>query len=691
MPDRTIAFAYTACLVFAALIALLLAATAEQTLYVLEDSEMVWITENDGTHDDREVARAVQDVADEYDAAVGYTVLDVNEPSSKAHMYLAVSDPASRYADWLENGYPSFGRGFGIETHPITEFDDVGPNGYYLVFGPPQARTALLDAFTDHGLRETPGASVTRLWHYFTGGHLFHLLAVAVLVIVTAVGAGVLLASREHAVLRLQGHSYAGILRRELTKVARLYAIALPVVVAVTLAFLGFYNGWNQLGVYTTLASTFLAMLIASCLVVHTAMLALVHTTGILPALKGRIPVRSTTAAIYLVRVPVLVLTLVIVGTVVVLAQEVRDQRIGLQVYERYGDTSRPALSANYGWSDGQAVDDELGPWLRRVDADGDMVLAVHAMPSTLLPAAPNSPRPPEPDFPVLIVNDTFLTEQEVLSPSGERHGPAEDIRVIVPESASLDPDPLVEGLSDHWLEMNAVPGRTFDIEVLSAAAGQTVFTYGAQRPEGPLSLPLLYEPVLVVLPNGHVMSDTSYVNHMSSRGTVFPDPDVVETFRAENPQASRYISMVEMLTTGAREEHADTLTALRSELFNLVGASAVLLLTATAACLVHVRARAQSVFARHISGWTFVSTHRRLLIIEGVIAVAFLGWATWDTLTTLAAADDPTSPVPPSAVDTTGFEPFYAAGIALASLALTFGALAVLHRRIVREGASQA
>ena len=69
MPDRTIAFAYTACLVFAALIALLLAATAEQTIYVLEDSEMVWITENDGTHDDREVARAVQDVADEYDAA----------------------------------------------------------------------------------------------------------------------------------------------------------------------------------------------------------------------------------------------------------------------------------------------------------------------------------------------------------------------------------------------------------------------------------------------------------------------------------------------------------------------------------------------------------------------------------------------------------------------------------------------
>ena len=65
MPNRTLSFAYTACAAFAALLAFLLAATAEQTMFVLEDSEMVWITENEGIHDIDEVARTVQQVADE--------------------------------------------------------------------------------------------------------------------------------------------------------------------------------------------------------------------------------------------------------------------------------------------------------------------------------------------------------------------------------------------------------------------------------------------------------------------------------------------------------------------------------------------------------------------------------------------------------------------------------------------------
>ncbi|MFD6949492.1 hypothetical protein A6A08_05150 [Nocardiopsis sp. TSRI0078] len=690
MPNRILSFAYTACVAFAALIAFLLAATAEQTMYVLEDSEMLWITEDDGTHHTDDVARTVQEIADEHGAAIGYTVLDVHEPSSRAHMYLAVSDPASHHADWLEEGYPSFSRSFTVETHPLDEFGDVGPKGHYLIFDAPQAEPALREALADHGLREAPGIQFTQLWHFFTGGRLFNLAAVALLGTVTAVGAGVLLSSRDYAVMRLQGHSYMSVLRKDLLRTTRLCAIALPVVTATVLTFLGFYNGWNQLGFYVPLALAFLGMLAVPCLAVHAAVLGLVHTTGILPALKGRLPVRSTTAAIYLVRVPVLVLTLVIVGSIILSAQNARDQRIGLDLYEQYGDTSRPALSANYGWSDPEAVDDELGPWLRRVDAAGDMVLAVHVSPLELLPGDPANPRPPGVDDPVLIVNDTYLTEQEVLSPSGERYGPGESIRVIVPDSASAHADQLAEGVTG-WLEANGTADRDFDIEVLPAADDQTVFTYGSNTFSGPLFLPLLHEPVIIALPNGEVMSDTGYVSHMSGGDTVFPDPDVVEEYRADNPQASRYISMVEMLTTSALKEHATTLTALRSEVFNLVGASAVLLLTATAACVIHVRTRAQAVFARHISGWTFVAIHRRLLAVEAIIAVAFVGWATWDTVTTLAAADDPTRPPSPGPMPTSGIEPFYAVGIALASLAITLGALSVLHRRIVREGSSQA
>jgi len=688
VPNRTLSFAYTACAAFAALLAFLLAATAEQTMFVLEDSEMVWITENEGIHDIDEVARTVQQVADDHGATIGYAVLDVHEPSSRVHLYLAVSDPDSHYAQWLRDGYPAFGRGFTVETHPITEFGEVGPNGYYFILGASDVRPVLLDALADHGLHEAPGTQVTELWHYFTGGHLFNLLAVALLATVAAVGAGVLLSARDYAVMRLQGHSYPGILLKDLAKVARLWAVALPAVAAATLVFLGVYNGWNQLGFYTPLALVFLAILALPCLAAHAAVLGLVHTTGILPALKGRLPVRSTTAAVYLVRVPVLVLTLAILGSVVLTAQHARDQRIGLELYEQYGDTSRPALSANYGWSDEQAVNDALGPWLRRVDTDGDMVLAIHSSLKYLFPVDPNSPAPPDGNTPVLSVNDTYLAEQEVLAPSGERHGPGETVRVIVPESVSVPTDHLVEG-TNQWLALYGAPD-TFDVEVLTAAAGQTLFTYGAQRPEGSRFLPLLHEPVLVVLPNGQVLSDNAYVTHMSGRSTVFPDPEVVEAFRAENPQASRYISMVETLTTSARQEHATTLTVLRSELFSLAGAGAVLLLTAAAACIVYVRTRAQTIFARHISGWTFLATHRRLLAAEAAVAVGFVGWATWDTLTALAAQNDPTRALIPG-TETTGVEPFYALGIAAASLAITVAALALFHRRIVREGTSQA
>ncbi|TQN27561.1 hypothetical protein FHX37_4282 [Haloactinospora alba] len=690
MPNRILILAYTACIAFATLIAFMLAATAEQTMYVLEDSELVWITQDEGGHDNDEVARSVQQVADEYDAAIGYTILDTHEPSSRAHMYLAVSDSDSRYANWLEEGYPSFSRSFNVETHPIGDFGEVGPKGHYLVFGPPEAESALREALAEQGLHEASGTQVTQLRHFFADGRLFNLVAVALLTSAVAVGAGVLLASRGYAVMRLQGHPYAEILRRDLAGVTRMYALALPVAAVAVLAFLGLYNGWSQIGFYLTLVGTFLGILAIPCLLVHAGMLGLVHTTAILPALKGRLPVRSATVSIYLVRVPVLVLTLVIATGVVTAAQNAREQAAGLEIYEQYGDTSRPALSANYGWSDADAVDQELGPWLRKVDNDGDMVLVIDVPPFELLSANPSNERAPGPDAPILVVNDTYLDEQEVVSPSGERYGAGEDIRVIVPESASAHSDELVQGFTDNWLGVNGESDREFDVNVLPSANDQTLFTYGSGGHNGPRSLPLMRDPVIIALPNGDVLSDSAYVSHMSSRATVFPTPGVVEEFRAENPKVSRYISIVETLTTSALKEHANTLVTLRTESFNLVGAGAVLVLTAVAACIIHVRTRAQAIFARHISGWGFLSTHRRLLTIEVAIAVAFTGWATWDALNALAAANDPTAPTPPKAMNVSGAEPFYAGGIALVSLLITIGALVLFHRRIVREGASQ-
>ncbi|MEU3230015.1 bacteriocin-associated integral membrane family protein [Nocardiopsis alba] len=691
MPDRTLTFAYTACAVFAVVIAFLLATTAERTLFVLEDSPVVWITENDGSHDTDEVAATVQRVADEHDAAIGYAIADVREPTTRIHLYLAVSDPDSRHAAWSEEGYPTFGRGFTIDTHPIADFGDVGPNGHYLVLDAPEAEEALRTELAALGLHEAPGAQATRMWHYFTGGHLFHLLMVALLGTVTAAGAGVLLGSRDYGVMRLQGRSYPSILGHDLLRTARSTAVALAVIVLGTLVFLGWYNEWNQLGFYSRTALLFLGALTVPCLLVHAATLALVHTTRILPSLKGRLPLKATTTAIYLVRAPSLILALIILGGVASYSQNVRDLETALELHEEQGETSFPSLSANYGWADDEAVDEELGPWLREVDASGDMVLAVHGYP---LLSTPYDPRPSEaasPEPPLLIVNDTYLAEQEVLSPTGEPYGPDEDVRVLVPENATLDTEELVEAVRSQWVEASDASDDALEIEVLPAAAEQTLFTYSAKRSDAPRPyLPLLYEPVVVVLPNGGVLSDGSYVSHMTRGSTIFPDPEVVVEYRDRVPEASRYLAMVETLSTSTRDELARHLIVLRGELFNLVGVAVVLLLTAMAACVVHVRTRAQEIFVRHISGWTFLATHRRLLFVEGALALGFPGWAVWDTLRRLAVTSDPMYGGPLEAAPS-GAEPFYALGIALVCLSATIAALALFHRRIVREGASQA
>ncbi|MFE3457531.1 hypothetical protein ACFXKD_08285 [Nocardiopsis aegyptia] len=689
MPARIIVFAHTALLFLAALIAFLLCSGVETTLQLpAERAGSVWIVDNDGTHDTDEVAATVRRFSEEHGAAVGFVARDTADLAMHTHVYLAAPDPASREAAWLTDGYPTFNPGYSVDVHPLEEFADIGPNGYYFVFGAPEAAPALEEALAADGLNTAPGSTTTELWHFFAGGHMLNLAVIALLVVASATAAGVLLASRDYAVLRLNGHSYGRILLADLAGIGRLWALLLPAATVAVLALLGLYNGWDQLWFYTRIALACAALLAAAAVAVHALTLALVHATAILPALRGRVPVRGTLAAIYLVRVPVLLLALTLIGTVVATAQTVRDQHTALDLYAEHGDTSHLALSPHYGWVDEEdyaALDATVGPWLREADRDGDMVLAIR-----LAPEQWSGPTAGSPGHAALVVNDTYLAEQRITAPDGSRHGAGDGVRVLLPESLAADQDAVTEDVR-AWLDLASGDAAAPPVSVLPSADGQTLFTYGSQSSARSPFLPQVTDPVVIALPNGGVLSDTSYADHLTSRATVFPDPSVPMAFRAENPDAARYIIAVETLTTTARHDLDVHRTILRSELFNLVGVGAVLMVTAIGACLVYARTRAQHIFVRHISGWTFAATHRRLLLAEAGIAVAFVGWATGDTLAALAVRNDPTGYTPPDLRATTGAEPLYALGIALASLAITVAALVHFHRRIVREGASQA
>ncbi|MEE2038827.1 hypothetical protein Q8791_16510 [Nocardiopsis sp. CT-R113] len=688
MPNRTLSFAHTSFLLFAALIAALLLATWELTIPTAQHSAAVWIVEDDGTADGVEVARTVQRVAEERDIAIGFITPDVRTPDSLWHMYLAAGDPRSAEAGWLTDGYPSFGRTMELRVHPVEDLAGRGLRGNYLVFGPPENAPVLAGALAEHGLGASVGASEARLWESFLGGPLFHVLAMALLVGVTSVGAGVLLDARDHGVRRLHGHSYARILRGDLGRIARLWGIALPAVSALALILLGLYNGWNQLGLYAAVALAVLGVFAAAALATHAAVLGLVHTDDILPALRGRLPVRSTRAAVHLARVPVLLLLLGVLAGTVHLAQSAREQRAALEAFDRTGETSHATLNGSTGFEDPGTAESLLGPWLREADLDGRIVIAEQHPPEALVPVGA-----PRPGFDVLVVNDTFLARQEVLSSDGTRYGaaPSEDrVRILMPR-AHADHRDTVEGEAPAWYGLQAgSTGTAADIEVLPLADGQQVFTYGSKDPRGLDAAPFLRDPVIVALPNGAALSDRTYVTYMTHEAVLFPDPGVVREARSD-PRVAEYVNTVQPIRDKAAADHASQLTLLRIELLALVAGAAVLLMTGVAACLVHVRTHAQTVFARHISGWTFPAAHRRFLAVEAAIALGFVGWAAWDSATTLRALDDPGRALPPQLVPTTGFEPLYAAAVTAAGLALTLAALALLHRRIVREGSSQA
>ncbi|CAL9379544.1 hypothetical protein [Nocardiopsis dassonvillei] len=689
MPNRTIAFAHTAFPLLAALIAALLLATWELTIPTAQHSAVVWIVRDEGTSDSARVAETVERVAAEQGVAIGFTAPDVRTPESLSHLYLAVGDPDSRYADWLTEGYPSFNPATELRVHPVEALAERSPRGYYLVFGPPENARVLTEALAEHGLRPDEGGSQARLWQSFLGGPLFNVLALALLAGVTAVGAGVLLGSRDYAVQRLLGSSYGRILLRDLGRVARLWGAALPGAALVALACLGLYNDWNQLGFFALVALVFAGVFAAVAVAVHAAVLGLVHTTAILPALKGRIPVRAAQVGAYLVRVPVLLLVLAVLGSVVHLAQTTREQRASLEAFARTGRTSHVALNGSVGMEDSEAADSLLGPWLRRADREGRVVIADQHAPESVVPVGSGRP-----GFDVLVVNDTYLEKQEIVSPSGERYGPAaseERVRVLLPPAHASHRGEIERAMPD-WLRLQNGGGESgTDVEILPAADGQTVFTYGSRAPFAQQEPPFLRDPVVIALPNGSVLSDSAYVTYMTHEAVLFPDPGVVERAREADPRMAEYVNAVQPILNKAAGAHAADLNLLRIEAFNLVAGTALLLLTGIASCVIHARTRAQTVFARHISGWGFLATHRRFLAVEAGISLGFAGWAAWNSLTTLRALSDPARMLPPELVPTTGLEPLYAAAIAATGLALTLGALAFFHRRIVREGSSQA
>ncbi|MET9695308.1 hypothetical protein ABZY31_00020 [Streptomyces sp. NPDC006529] len=291
MLHRGIKFIYAAVFAFSAVVAFLFVRGLDED-WVLGHSAVVWVLDSDDSVSGSQVARDVASFASDHRLSVAREVPDLKDPDGRRHLYLASGDPGSEAASWLGEGYPSFGRDYRTEVHPLAEIGQRDPRGFYYVFGPAGSDDALVARFKSLGLRASAHhpLSVGELTPFYADGVLVRSFLVVALAAVTMTGASVLLNAKAYGVLRLQGRSFTDILLRDLRQLASFAAIAAGAVAGAVLVLLGLYNGCAWLGLFASVTLGIAGLLVLLILATHAAVLALTFRTDVRRASRpGRV------------------------------------------------------------------------------------------------------------------------------------------------------------------------------------------------------------------------------------------------------------------------------------------------------------------------------------------------------------------------------------------------------------------
>ncbi|MFF0170117.1 hypothetical protein [Streptomyces prasinus] len=698
MLHRGIKFVHAALLTFSAVLAFLFVRGLDE-FGVTGSSARVWAHASDGSASGSQVAERIAEFAKDHHVAVAREMPDLKNPDALRHLYLAPGDPDSEAASWLdsgtEGGYPAFDPEFQTAVHPISDLGQTDPRGEYYVFGDASAAGALAAEFATLGIEAqiSHPHSYAELAPRYSGDVLVWSLGVVALAAITMTGAGVLLSAKSYGVLRLQGMSLIGILLRDLRQLARFWFLALLAVAAATAAFLTLYNGLAWLGLFTTVATIIAALLTALVLATHAAVISLTGKVELLRALKGELPANAASISVYLVRIPALILAASIAMSVAMAGQDVQGRQENREAYAKVPGAVSIRLNGSLP-SETDKMITEVGDWLRRADSAGQIIVAGRR---DLQSIGPGSHLPAGE---VLIVNDTFLKRQPVLDPSGRRYATAasdDRVRLIVPASLSRHAEAIAKEIPET-LDPDVNP--RLRLETLPAKNGQRLFGYNSgasvySAAHGPNEdRTMVQDPVIVAIPNGaEFLTNDMYTALATQEGVVFPDrSDALAAIGSG--RLHTYVTSVRPISQAFSIQLRDAVNELRLQLFNLTVVVAVLLITGVGACIVYSRKNAQAIFVQHISGWRFTATHRFMLIIEGAFAVLLAIWVpmgAWrknQELAELAAAGIPL-PFPP--VELNALDITVIGGVVVVEFCAVLLALAAFHRRIVKEGATEA
>ncbi|QIY59067.1 hypothetical protein HEP86_37315 [Streptomyces sp. RPA4-5] len=700
MLHRGIKFVHAAALAFSAMLAFLVVSDLDEKM-VLGSRAVLLVDESSGSASGEEVVRTLTEFAAARGAAIGRELPDLEDSEGRRHLYLAVGDPQSAAGSWLKgDGYPRFARQVVTEVHPMAELGNRDPRGTYYLFGLRPADQEVVAEFASLGLKTIVShpLSFFELRTTYADSLFAGAFLIVALALVTLTGASVLLSAKAYGVLRLHGASFRGAFLRDLRQLRRFWLSAAGVLTAVVLTSLGIFNGWASLGLYAAVAAAVAVMLELLVLATHAAVLGFTFRAPVPAALKGEVPALPASLTAYAVRISALLLTVALLASVAAASEDLLERRQAWETYARVGDATGIRITGSVGIDEIPDMEQTVGRRLHQADKEGQIIMAGRLWLRTLL----RKEIPGE----LLVVNEAFLAEQPVLGPNGRRYLPEARqgkgtgaARLLVPEHLAAHLPLLRQGAPGILSPEN--PGRitSSDIETRLMKDGQQIFAYtpgeDANRDGTSADRSFVRDPVLLALPNGSdYLTKVNYLAFATRNQLVFPDPQDVRDIMREDGRMRTYIAALLPVKQRAAVAMREATYSFRLQLLELAAGLAVLLVTAVGVCIIHARKNAQTIFARHLSGWPFAATHRVLLTTEAGVAVLILVWLparTWWTnqeLTRYAARKAP-APWPPAEI--TGLDVAAAVTLAAITLGVVLLVLNRFHRRIVRAGGSKA
>lgn len=647
----------------------------------------VGVDGNEGDASAEDVASALTALSEERPLSVMATRADPRDVDGGMHLYVLSSAPGSDMYSWAEDGYPNFTPVPQLRVHPLAELDEDDPRGSYWVEGTVADAELVLATLEAVGLSGEVDPALSVMARY-PGTVTFNealgtMLLLSLAFVAVTAGAGVLLNARSYGVKRLHGHSYTRILAADLHGVARIWMFLAAAGTAAFAAFLWWYNGFARVGELAAVTGVFALLLLAVALVAHAAALALLHLTAVPAAVKGWLPVRSVAVSVYAVRIASVALVLSAATATLTFGERVAEHRAGTGSLTGTEGMGAPRIGGGAGAEESfEAYETVVDPWIVEAEKRGGVIMVEQRLAEEVMPPGTRGT-----GFEALWVNEAYL-EHAGVDVGGEALSTA-GVRVLVPGSLAGNSDLLVEGVHGQSAYFATEEHRDDPVTVLTYPDGREFPTYATTSDLTWSIRPVLTDPVVIVHPPGY-FDGGMYSSIAAGGGIVFLDGDAAARDAAQAPLSS-YVVAVESIPERAAYDHRRWLGDLRTSVFNLAASIAVLVLTSVAACLVYTRARAQHIFARHISGWSFAATHRGFLLVETALVSLFVGYAAkglWDALAGFGVIE---LGVFESDVVRAQTQFAVSAAIGVSVPAIVLAVLAYFHHRIVREGASQA